>query len=69
MEPPAPRKITGVEVVAAQPTEAERGDRVMLVLNGKKTIDVRDSKHPRRWLALQRVAGTIKFRRVTIRLR
>lgn len=43
------------------------GPRIVLVLNGEKTVDIRDSKLAGGYLALQWVQGTIKFRKVAIR--
>ncbi len=44
-----------------------RGDRLVVVLNGQPTVDVRDSKHRSGPFALQSAGGTIRFRRVDIR--
>ncbi|EHR73356.1 protein of unknown function (DUF1080) [Burkholderiales bacterium JOSHI_001] len=44
-----------------------QGDRLVLVLNGQKTVDVRDSKLASGPFALQWGRGTIKFRKVQIR--
>ncbi len=44
-----------------------RGDRLMVVFNGVKTIDVRDAKFASGPLALQWGRGTIRFRSVEIR--
>jgi hypothetical protein len=44
-----------------------QGKRLMVVLNGVKTVDVEDSKFAGGPIALQWGAGTIKFRRVEIR--
>lgn len=44
-----------------------KGDRLVLVLNGRKTIDIRDSRHANGRLALQWAAGTLKFRKVEVR--
>jgi len=43
-----------------------RGDRLVLVLNGLQTVDVRDSKLASGPIALQWGRGTIKFRKVEI---
>jgi hypothetical protein len=44
-----------------------RGDHLMVVLNGVKTADVRDSTHASGVFGLQWGKGTIKFRKVEIR--
>jgi 3-keto-disaccharide hydrolase len=44
-----------------------RGSRLILVLNGAKTVDVEDSKLVRGPIALQWGRGTIKFRKVEIK--
>jgi hypothetical protein len=44
-----------------------RGDRLIVVLNGQQTADVRDAKHRSGPIALQSAAGTIRFRKVQIR--
>lgn len=44
-----------------------QGDRLVLVLNGQKTVDVRDSKLASGPFALQWGRGVIKFRKVDIR--
>ena len=44
-----------------------QGTRLVLVLNGQKTIDVHDSKFANGPIALQWARGTIKFRKVEIR--
>lgn len=44
-----------------------RGSRLVVVLNGVKTVDVQDSKFASGPLALQWGRGTIKFRKVEIR--
>lgn len=44
-----------------------RGDHVVVVLNGRKTVDIRDARHARGRLALQWVQGAIKFRKVRVR--
>ena len=44
-----------------------KGKRLTLVLNGVKTVDVEDSKHPTGQIALQYGAGVVKFRKVQIR--
>ena len=44
-----------------------RGNRLVLVLNGVKTVDVEDSKLASGPIALQWGRGTIKFRKVEIR--
>ena len=44
-----------------------RGKRLVLVLNGKKTVDIQDPKFASGPFALQWVQGTIKFRKVVIK--
>jgi hypothetical protein len=44
-----------------------KGDHLIVVLNGVKTADVRDSKHASGVFSLQWGRGTIKFRKVEIR--
>ena len=44
-----------------------QGTRLVVVLNGQKTIDVQDSKFARGPFALQWGRGTIKFRKVEIK--
>ena len=44
-----------------------RGDRMVVVLNGQQTVDVRDSKFKSGPLALQSAGGIIRFRKVQIR--
>jgi len=44
-----------------------RGERLVVALNGKTTVDVRDAKHKSGPFALQSAAGTIRFRRVELR--
>ena len=44
-----------------------RGDRLVVVLNGKQTVDVANGKFPSGPFALQSAAGTISFRKVQIR--
>lgn len=44
------------------------GDRLQVSLNGRQTVDVRDGKHKSGPFALQSAAGTIRFRRVDIRV-
>lgn len=44
-----------------------KGSRLVLVLNGTKTVDVEDSKFASGPIALQWGRGTIKFRKVEIR--
>ena len=43
------------------------GGHLVVTLNGVKTADVQDSKHPRGPIALQYGAGVVKFRNVQIR--
>jgi hypothetical protein len=44
-----------------------QGARLVLTLNGTRTVDVQDRKFSRGPIALQRTAGVIKFRSVRIR--
>src|SRR5215212_2505825 len=44
-----------------------QGPRLMVVLNGQKTVDVQDSKHASGPLALQYGSGVVKFRKVQIK--
>jgi hypothetical protein len=45
-----------------------RGDRFSVTLNGRRTVDAaRDSTHGEGPFALQRAAGTVRFRKVEIR--
>jgi len=44
-----------------------QGSRLILTLNGMRTVDVQDSTHARGPIALQRTAGIVKFRSVRIR--
>jgi hypothetical protein len=47
------------------------GDRLIVTLNGQRTVDVRDGKHARGVIALQygevKTGGVVKFRKVEIR--
>jgi len=45
-----------------------RGTRLIVVMNGTKTVDVDDRKFARGPLALQYSAGTVKFKNVRIRI-
>jgi hypothetical protein len=44
-----------------------KGDHIVLVLNGVKTVDVRDKKFSNGRIGLQYGAGVVKFRKVQIR--
>lgn len=44
-----------------------RGDRLVVVLNGQQTVDVRDTKYRSGPVALQSAGGTIRFGKVLIR--
>ena len=44
-----------------------KGDHIVLVLNGQKTVDVRNKAFSDGRLALQYAAGVVKFRKVQIR--
>jgi hypothetical protein len=43
------------------------GDHLVVVFNGKKTVDVHDNKHARGVFGLQWGRGTIKFRKLEVR--
>lgn len=43
-----------------------KGDHIVLVLNGQKTVNIKDSRHKGGRIALQWARGTIKFRRVVL---
>jgi len=44
-----------------------KGDHIVLVLNGQKTVDVRSSAFSEGRIALQYAAGVVKFRKVEIK--
>jgi hypothetical protein len=44
-----------------------KGSQLTVTLNGVRTVDVQDSKHPRGPIALQYGGGVVKFRSVQIR--
>ena len=44
-----------------------KGPRMIVKVNGMQTVDVQDMKHARGPFALQRGAGTVKWRKVEIR--
>ena len=44
-----------------------KGDRLVVVFNGEKTVDVADGKWKSGPIALQSAAGTIRFRKVQIK--
>ena len=44
-----------------------KGDQLVVVFNGQKTVDVRDAKWRSGPIALQSAGGTIRFRKVQIR--
>ncbi len=44
-----------------------RGDHIVLILNGVKTVDVHDKKFSSGHIALQYAAGVVKFRKVEIK--
>jgi hypothetical protein len=44
-----------------------QGSRLMVTLNGTRTVDLQDAKHARGPIALQRTAGIVRFRNVRIR--
>ena len=44
-----------------------QGARLMVTLNGTRTVDLQDAKHARGPIALQRTAGIVRFRNVRIR--
>ena len=62
--PPAPMKAAGkwntFEITA-------RGSRLIVTLNGTKTVDVQNSKFPQGPIGLQHGAGVVRFRKVEIR--
>jgi hypothetical protein len=62
--PPTPIKAAGkwntFEITA-------RGNRLMVTLNGQKTVDAMDAKFPQGPIALQHGAGVVRFRLVEIR--
>ena len=43
------------------------GPRMIVTLNGTRTVDVQDTKHARGSIGLQYGAGVVKFRNVQIR--
>ena len=44
-----------------------QGPHFVVVLNGQKTVDAQDSKHPSGAIALQYGQGVVKFRKVQIK--
>ena len=44
-----------------------QGDRLVTILNGRRTVDIRDSMHPSGPITLQYGTGVVKFRLVEIR--
>jgi hypothetical protein len=44
-----------------------RGPRLIVLINGEKTVDVQDTKYSRGPIALQYGAGTVKFKNVRLR--
>lgn len=44
-----------------------KDDYILLVLNGKKTVEIKDSRHKEGRIALQWARGTVKFRKVEVR--
>jgi hypothetical protein len=44
-----------------------RGARLIVLINGEKTVDVQDNKYTRGPIALQYGAGTVKFKNVKLR--
>jgi hypothetical protein len=44
-----------------------KGDQIVLILNGVKTVDVRDKQFSHGHIGLQYAAGVVKFRKVQIR--
>ena len=44
-----------------------KGDHIKLNLNGRKTVDIKDSRHKDGRIALQWARGTLKFRKVVVR--
>jgi len=77
---PDPSYGTGAIVDVAKPLTAMKaggkwntyeitaqGPRMVVTLNGTKTVDVQNSAHPRGPIGLQYGAGTVKFRSVQIK--
>ena len=77
---PDPTYATGAIVNVAKPPSvikaggkwntyeiSAKGSRLLVTLNGMKTVDVEDTKHARGVIALQYGAGVVKFRNVQIR--
>jgi hypothetical protein len=44
-----------------------QGDHLVIILNGRRTVDIRDSTHPSGPITLQYGTGVVKFRMVEIR--
>jgi hypothetical protein len=44
-----------------------KGQQLTVTLNGRRTVDVLDSQHPRGAIALQYAAGVVKFSKVQIK--
>lgn len=44
-----------------------KGDHLVVIMNGNKTVDVHDSKHTTGPFALQYASGVIKFRKVRVK--
>jgi hypothetical protein len=44
-----------------------QGPHFVVTLNGQKTVDAQDSKHPSGYVALQYASGVVKFRKVQIK--
>ena len=77
---PDPKYRTGAIVNVAEPASminagsrwntleiSARGSRLMVTLNGTRTVDVQDNKYAKGFIALQASAGVVKFRNVQIR--
>jgi hypothetical protein len=77
---PDPTYATGAIVDVAKPTTAMKaggkwntyeiraeGPRMIVTLNGTRTVDVQDTKHARGVIGLQYGVGVVKFRNVQIR--
>jgi Domain of Unknown Function (DUF1080) len=45
-----------------------KGDRMVVVLNGQQTVDARDARYKSGPIALQSAAGTIRFRKLQLRV-
>jgi hypothetical protein len=77
---PDPKYATGAIVDVAPPLQkmtaagkwntfeiTAKGGHLVVVLNGTKTVDVQDAKFAEGTIAIQRTAGTVRFRKLEIR--